>query len=275
MRFPISLASYSFHAMRAQKTIDVFGYLEATASRYRNGYADIWSGMLDSIEPAYIATVRREMDRRDLKLANLCVDGPCLWADDADRREANRKDMLAYIECANALGAATIRIDFGGRTGEMTEQGFDYIVARYREYCDRCHDLGMKIGPENHWGWDKRFENLKKVQDAVDHPAYGLLLHLNYQDYDDFDRQCQPVLSSVMHAHVPANSIAFVKDMLRQLGNAGYAGALSVEHHSGAHELERVEWQLGALRCLLAELADEDSAQPARPDYFHTDVYYR
>ncbi len=266
--FPISIASYSFHGMIYSGKMDVFNYLETIKSRYNVTYADIWTGILPTIEEDFIIKVREEMDRRDIILANLCVDGPHLWEPEPEKREEHRKLMLKYIRVAEILGARTVRIDFGGPEGDMSDEAFDYIVERYKEYCSICGDLGMKIGPENHWGYDRKIENLLKVWKAVDHPAYGHLLHFgNLENFmDDYEK----LLPIVMHTHVPADSIPYAKEVIRSLAESGYKGTLSVEHHSANLELERVEWQLASVRALCAELVQEGLDAPAKKDYFNT-----
>jgi len=266
--FPISIASYSFHRMVQDGTMDVFHYLEAIQSRYRVAYADIWSGILPDLEEDFLKKVRQEMDRRDIVLANLCVDGPHLWMPTAEEREHNRQWMLQYIKAAEILGARTIRIDFGGTEEDISDEVLDYLAVRYREYCNICGDLGMKIGPENHWGFDRKIENLVKVWKAVDHPAYGHLLH--FGNLKDFMNDMNALLPIVMHTHVAANSLPYAKEVIRRLAKAGYDGTLSIEHHTGNLELERVEWQLASVRGICAELLQEGLEEPAAADYFST-----
>jgi hypothetical protein len=61
----------------------------------------------------------------------------------------------------------------------------------------------------------------------------------------------------------------YTKDVIRRLANAGYEGAYSAEHHSGALECERVEWQIATVRGLIAELNAEGWDEPAKPSYFN------
>ena len=158
-----AVASYSFHGLLGEGKCDVFNYLNLLRYRYGVDYADIWTGFLPTLDDDFIGKVRAELDRKNLTLANLCVDGPHVWMDTAEARDAHKKQMLDYIKAASKLGAKTIRIDFGGTEGHtMPDEAFEYIVSTYREYCKICYDLGMKIGPENHWGWDRVPEYLKK-----------------------------------------------------------------------------------------------------------------
>lgn len=266
---PLCVASYSFHGLLDKGEIDVFSYLDLIASRYQVRYADIWSGFLPTLDEDYINKVRSSLDRNELTLANLCVDGPCLWEDDPEEREANRKKMHEYIRAAEKLGAKTIRIDFGGSNGHtMPPEAFDYIVRTYREYASVCGELGMKIGPENHWGWDAVPEYIESVRDAVDSPAYGHLYHFR-NFYDEPERGEALCISYAMHTHIHADSVPYAKEVIRKLAVSGYEGVYSVEHHSGIHEKERVAWQIATVRGLVAELDAEGYDKPAGISYFN------
>ena len=265
---PTCVASYSFHGMLGKGECDVFRYLDLLRFRYNVRYADIWTGFLPSADDGFITKVRCALDRNELTLANLCVDGPHVWMDDPDARAAHKEKMLEWIRAAEKLGAKTIRVDFGGTEGHtMPDEAFGYIADTYREYAHICGELGMKIGPENHWGWDRVPEYLEKVKAAVDSPAYGHLYHLR-NFYDEPERGEALCISYAMHTHVHANSMPYAKDVIRKLANAGYEGVYSVEHHSGALEAERVDWQLATVRGLIAELDSEGYAEPAKPSYF-------
>ena len=258
--------------MKADGRLDVFGYLELLYSRYRVGFADIWSGYLPTLDESFIKKIRAEMDRRGIELANLCVDGPHLWMDDPAEREQHHTLALEYIAAAKILNARTIRIDMGCHSNELSAEAFDYISRTYLEYAKICHDEGMRIGPENHWGASRVPANLKRVQEAVNHPGYGHLLH--FENFtEELELGYSTVIPVAMHTHVAANTIPVAKDIIRRLAAAGYQGTYSVEHHSGALELERVAWQLGSLRAILAELAQEGLEGPAKPDYFQS-IYH-
>ena len=265
---PTCVASYSFHGLLEKGECDVFRYLDMLRFRYHVRYADIWTGFLPSVDDGFIAKVREALDRNELTLANLCVDGPHVWVDDPDGRVEHRKKMLDIIYAASKLGARTIRVDFGGTDGHtMPPEAFEYIVKTYREYAALCGDLGMKIGPENHWGWDRVPEYLEAVKNAVDSPAYGHLYHLR-NFYDEPERGEALCISYAMHTHIHADSMPYAKDVIRRLYNEGYEGVYSVEHHSGRLEPERVDWQLATVRGLIAELNDEGFEDAAKPSFF-------
>ncbi len=260
----IAVASYSLHQMVYSGKLDVFGYLNMIKHDFRVDYADIWSGMLPTLEEGFIQKIREEMDRLGLKLANLCVDGPYVWHADPDTRAKHKAEMLEYIRAAKQLGAESVRIDFGGRDEEMTDEAMQYLIDTYKEYCELTGAFGCKIGPETHWGWDRVPEYIRKVRDGVNSPWYGILYHIdNLEDIEAGEDLC---IEHAMHTHIHAKAITTkAKDVICRLMKAGYTGAYSVEHHSGELEVLRTHWQLASLREILAEIELEgvDTKQKA------------
>ena len=248
----ISIASYAFHGLLAAGMMDVFGYLESVKYRYCLDAADIWNGMLASTEEDYLRKVRAAMDEKEMSLANLCVDGAHLWDPDQAERERLYQPAQANLRAAVILGARTVRIDMGGRELEMSAEQFDYTVMRYREYVRFGADHGFRVGTENHWGASRRWANQERVIRAVDHPHYGVLLHIgNWAETpDDYDRCVAPY---VMHTHVDARvTRECLAEKIAMLLDAGYAGYWGVEHHTGQHEYAEVAWQLAEVRRALA-----------------------
>ena len=249
----ISVASYAFHGLLAEGKIDVFGYLETVKHRYRVDVADIWNGMLASTDEGYLVKVREAMDEKEMTLVNLCVDGAHLWDPDPEKRQQLYETAQAYLRAAVILGAKTVRIDMGGHDREMSNEMFDYVVTRYKEYADFAADHGFRVGPESHWGTELYPENMHKVRSAVNSPAFGILLHIGHWEGvepAEGDRLAAPW---TMHTHVPANIVVTcLEDRMKILLDAGYEGYWGVEHHSGKNEYAEVEWQLAGVRRALS-----------------------
>ncbi|MEZ4860270.1 MAG: TIM barrel protein [Caldilineaceae bacterium] len=244
----IAIASYAFHGLLRAGQIDLFGYLESCRYRYGLRTADIWNGMLTSTDDNYLATVKRALEERELTLVNLCVDGPHIWEDDPAVREQHYQDALHFLHVAEVLGAQTLRIDAGVRADHFTDEQFDGIVTRFREYAERAHDSGYKVGPENHWGAEVIPANMVRICQAVDHPGFGVLLHFRG---NEGDAQMAPW---AMHTHI---SWEITEDSLHEsmstLRDAGYQGCWSVEHHTGQDEYAEVAVQLAKVRAELAK----------------------
>jgi sugar phosphate isomerase/epimerase len=243
----------------AEGKMDVFGYLETCKYRYHLDAADIWNGFLTSMEEGYLKKVREALDERELVLADLCADNVHIWEDDPATREKNRQYALANLKAAEVLGARFMRVDAGGRNPTWSNEQFDHIVSRYKEYAQWAHDHGFKVGAENHWGAEKVWSNLQKLYRAVDHPGFGLSIHVNgswagtQEEKDLADREVAPWVSHT-HLDFGLTTGPRLEEKLANLWNAGYTGYYSIEHHSGKDEYPEVAIQLARVRDALERL---------------------
>ena len=259
----ISVLSYSFRGLLNEGKMDVFGYLETCRYRYHLAAADIWSGFLPSTDEEVLRKVKEALDERELVLADLCVDGAHIWEPDPGERERNYQNALAYLKAADLLGARFMRVDAGSRADGWTEEEFDHIVMRYREYAQWAHDHGFKVGIENHWGPERVWSNLKRVYEAVDHPGFGVSCHIGGwagtpEEAAEADRLVAPWVS---HTHIAWNICQGpLMEKLRNLWDAGYEGYYSVEHHSAENEYSEVDIQLAKVRDALQRLRRTDNS---------------
>ncbi|MFP6721174.1 MAG: TIM barrel protein [Candidatus Poribacteria bacterium] len=253
----ISVLSYSFRGLLSQSKMDVFGYLETCKYRYHLDAVDIWSGFLLSLDEDYLGKVRSAIDERNLILADLCVDGVHIWEDDADMREQNYQNAIAYLKSADILGAKFVRIDAGGRNQSWSEEQLDFIVQRYREYAQQAQDRGFKVGIENHWGPETKWEDLKKVYEAVDHPGFGISCHIGgwHGTPDEIAEADKNIAPWVCHTHIDWNICQNqLTEKLTNLWDADYQGYYSIEHHSAVNEYAEVAIQLAQVRDVLSRL---------------------
>ena len=100
----ISIASYSFHGLLSEGTMDAFGYLETVRYRYGLATADIWNGLLASTSEEYVARVRGAIDQREMRVVNYHADGPHVWDDDPAVRAANR-DQARWASQSTTMAA--------------------------------------------------------------------------------------------------------------------------------------------------------------------------
>ena len=248
----ISIASYAFHGLLKTGEMDIFGYLESCKYRYGLHTADIWNGFLTSTEPDYLAKVREALDERELTLTNLCVDGAHIWEDDLAVREHNYQNALVHLKAAEILGAKTVRIDAGGKDEVFTDEQFDLVIQRYKEYARRAADAGFKVGPENHWGPERVSANMLRICREVNSPAFGELLHFTNWVGEDAERGDELIAPYVMHTHIAWNvSEGPLRAKLELLRKVGYQGAYSIEHHTGQNEYAEVAVQVARVRDVL------------------------
>jgi hypothetical protein len=261
----ISILSYSFLGQFQAGKMDVFGYLESCRFRYGLDAANIWNGMLTSMDEAYLKKVREALDERNLSLCVLTTDNTHVWDPDPAVRAKNRAAALANLNAARILGAEFMRLDAGGpasndRTSqaakEWSSEAFDGIVKAYREYAQYAADHGFKMGPENHWGPEGIWPNMQKLYTAVaPHPGFGLSVHISQwqgtqQEKDRADKESAPWLVAC-HMDNTTCSGPLVEKMT-QLRDAGYKGWYVVENHSnGQNEFFTTGVQVAQVRAVL------------------------
>jgi hypothetical protein len=230
MEMGISVITYAFHKMAAEGKIDLFGYLESCKYRYGLQTADIWDGFLVSLEEDYLRKVRDALDERELSLACLAVDGANLWDDDPERRKENNERAWSYLRAAEILGAQTVRMNSGGHRDylDWPPEQFDHILERWQEYAQRAEEGGYRVGPENHWGPETVPGSLKKLCQAVDRPAFGVLLHMARWKGPDAESGDEMLAPWVMHTHISAGldetSLPAKMALLRDRGYQGHWG---------------------------------------------------
>ncbi len=256
----ISIASFTFHGALTEGIFDIFTYLEACRYRYHLNTADIWNGLLGrdvevQLDEARLKKVRTAMDERGLVCVNYHADGCHPWEDTAEQRQHNRALAERHLRAAELLGACTVRIDTGGRDRHWTAEQFDFIADTFRAFAKRAGDGGYKVGPETHWGATNYPDNMLKLHAAIASPHYGILLHMGKDTWtspDDYDRALAPI---AIHTHVDQRTCQTrCEQAITALLDAGYTGALGIEHHSGKNELAEVEAQIGQARRALALL---------------------
>jgi sugar phosphate isomerase/epimerase len=249
----ISVAGFSVHGLLAEGKIDIFGYLESCRYRYDLRTADIWNGLLPTIEPEFLIKVRHGLEERELTLVNYHVDGVHLWEDNSEARERNYQGALAHLKAAALLGAKTVRIDTGGKVAPITSEQLDYLATRFREYCQFGQDHGFKVGPETHWGLSLTADNMESIARAVDHPAYGILLHIGHWEDGDPDAGDARLAPYTVHTHVDAEiTRTRLAEKIQLLLDAGYTGCWGVEHHSAKNEYAEIAVQLATVRRVFA-----------------------
>ena len=253
----ISILSYSFRGLLGEGKMDVFGYLESCKYRYNLSAADIWSGFFPTTDEEFLKKLKDGLDERDMVLADLCVDGSNVWEDNPDTREKNHQRAIEYLKVADMLKAKFVRIDAGSRNETWTNEQFDFIVNRYKEYSQFAYDHGFKMGLENHWGPERSWGNLKKVYEAVNHPGFGVSCHIggwagSPEEVAEADRLVAPW---VCHTHIAWNICSeSLMEKLKNLWDAGYQGYYSIEHHSAKNEYQNAAIQLAQVREVLERL---------------------
>ena len=258
--YKISVEGYSFHGLLKEGKMDIFHMLETIKYRYGVNAVGIWNGFFTSTDDEYIAKIKQALSDREMTLSNIAVDGANVWSDDENKREAQYKNALLYLDIAAKLGAKTVRIDWGVPREELAEAEEALIIKRFQEYSDIAKREGFLVLAENHAGAARNPHFMKRVYEAINHPAFGVLLHVGSW-YCDRDKGDEMILPYARHTHVMHRIVEqCLPETLRLFKKCGYKGYVGIEQHGGKNEYEVVGWQIAAVRRGIKELCDEQEA---------------
>jgi len=266
----ISIASFSFHGLKAAGMMDVFGYLESCRYRYDLCTADIWNGLISNdvefyLNDEFLKKLKTALDERELTLVNYHADGCHVWEDDPDKRAAHRELSLRHLHAAKVLGARTVRIDAGGKGKMWTPQQMDAIVKTFGEFCRIAGDAGFRVGPESHWGPELEPDNMEALAKAVNHPAFGVLIHLGRWGDAPSDEGDRRLAKWAMHTHVDQKTIETrLESAMKILLDAGYTGCWGVEQGDGRNEYAEIAVHLAAVKRAVSRLAAQGIGTASR-----------
>lgn len=282
----LSVGAFSFNNSRIEQKMDSYGYMKTVHEEYGLDTIDFWNAFFaDTSRPLWAVAnddtllgIKAALQERGLTLANIAVDTAQLWHPDEEVREALHQNALSYLHAAELLGARSVRLDAVTHGDEqMSDEACDYIVKRYTEYARRAAEGGYWIGPENHTGFALQADSLIRIAQAVDHPNFGILLHvgrwvdtiptpsnkrLNPEAIHALAREHDlSVLPWTKHIHIDARTIysddaaARIKPLL----DAGYDGYWAIEHNAPQDQREAISAALQQMRLHLEQCAGSDA----------------
>ncbi|BBI36589.1 sugar phosphate isomerase/epimerase family protein [Cohnella abietis] len=260
----ISIGGFSFFNTMKEGKMDTFGYLESSKYRYRLDTVDLWNGAFIGVrddifslpDEAYITKLREAIDEKEMKVVNIAVDGAHMWDEDPDKRKLLFNNAVAYLKISDTLGATSVRIDTGDKSSvPETEEQFEYTVKKFQELSQIAADLGLIVGPENHMGTAKNPHYLKKVAEAVNHPSFGILLHMGRWDVDE-EIGDSLVAPWVYHTHFDGKTVASSKaeELVKTLLDVGYDGYWGIEYNSPANQYLEMDWAIASVKRILTNL---------------------
>jgi sugar phosphate isomerase/epimerase len=271
----ISIASYSFHGLKAAGMMDVFGYLEACRYRYDLRTADIWNGLISDdpefyLNECFLKQLKSAMVDRGMALVNYHVDAVHVWEDDAAKRKAHRDLAMRHLQAAEYLGAKTVRIDAGGKGTVWSNEQWDVIIDTFKDYCRFARNAGFKLGPETHWGPELVPDNMERLAKSVDSPAFGILMHIGHWEGATSEEGDKRMAKYAIHTHVDQKTTETrLESAMKILLDAGYTGCWGVEHHTGKNEYNEVAVQLATVRRAVSRFEAQGIGATARSGRNH------
>ncbi|MGH9345075.1 MAG: sugar phosphate isomerase/epimerase family protein [Terriglobia bacterium] len=132
------------------RTMTVFDWIEMAADLPVDGL-EMYSGFLESLEPAYLESVRKAIERRGLVMPMLCCS-PDFTSPDAAERRRQIEIEKKMIDATAALGGGFCRALSGQRRPEvLREQGVQWVAESLEELTGYAAQTNVVLALENHY----------------------------------------------------------------------------------------------------------------------------
>jgi sugar phosphate isomerase/epimerase len=124
---------------------------------------EFWSNHFESLDPAYLGEVRRNIDAAKAKLINVQVDASYdLASTDEEVRQRSLDTVRKWIDAAALLRSRAVRIN-PGKTGGSIEQS----IASMKEVNRYCISKRLPLLTENHFGLEMDPDVHLRIRDAA------------------------------------------------------------------------------------------------------------
>ncbi len=249
-----SFCSFSFNRLLAAGKQDIFKYIEDSKALgacrldpWNSHLAPIRAGDdviraggvraeagLTGREKDYLKEVCEAAGSVGLPWGTIACDGAHIYEEDEAARKVNRLLAYRYIDVAEFLGAAQVRIDAGGPE-DMPDAVFRIIAEGYEDVIGRAAERGIEVLTENHWGPTKNPDNVVKLMENIQ--GLGLLFDTNNWVRDRREEAWERCAGYASATHIktfvfdengwePSVDLKKAVDILRE---AGYDGVWGIE----------------------------------------------
>ncbi|HBQ63765.1 MAG TPA: hypothetical protein DD727_02340 [Clostridiales bacterium] len=214
-----------------------------------------YAGIEPRVEAGHIHGIELDMPAEKIQeVRDLCMEAgveiaclatSCVLAD-PEKAGPQIERTASYLRLGGQIGARTLRIFGGGFPKEVTrEQAMETLIASLRTLAPEAAEHGPLLCLETHDSW-RDARDVKKVMEAVDHPAVGVnwdIMHPvngNFQTVEEAYLLLKPWIRHV-HVHdggIREGKLQFLpigtgdvdhRTAIRLLKADGYAGYLSGE----------------------------------------------
>jgi sugar phosphate isomerase/epimerase len=259
----LSISMWSVVSAVREGRVDLSGFVEFAARQQENGARGV--ELLDyfwSDPTAEMTRVKQQIADTGLELAVYSI-GNDFFQPEREVREKQLADLKTGVEVADQLDVRTMRVFSGNaKPGYSFDDGFAWIVDGLAAGARYAESYGVTLALENHGLMAGRSNQVRRVIEAVGSPALranidtGNFLLVNQNPTEaaqelavlaalvhlkDF-RRAQP--DEAAHVYTALDGTPFTGAVVGQgevdlaaiikiLGDAGYAGWLSLEYEGG------------------------------------------
>jgi L-ribulose-5-phosphate 3-epimerase len=202
---PIAVSTYSFWRFKEDSKLTIDQCIDEAA---RMGFdaVEILHMQMESVEPAYLQSLKRRAFVNGVSLCGLSTHQGFLSPDETERRK-NIDHTIHTIELAYALGIPTIRVNTGrwgtskdfdelmanrgiepNLEGYTDDDGFKWVIDAFEQCLPAAEKCGVTLGLENHWGLGRTPEGVLRIVDAIDSQWLQCTLDTGNFLEDPYDR---------------------------------------------------------------------------------------
>lgn len=132
------------------RTMTVFDWIDMAADLPVDGL-EMYSGFLESLDPAYLERVRGAIEKRHLEMPMLCCS-PDFTSPDATERKSQIETEKKMIDATAALGGRYCRVLSGQRRPEVSRtQGVQWVAECLEELVAYAAQKDVVLALENHY----------------------------------------------------------------------------------------------------------------------------
>jgi sugar phosphate isomerase/epimerase len=259
-RIKLALSTYSYWHFE-EKKFPVETVIERAAELGVEG-VDVLHRQMDMKENAPFDAAGRAYCRKLKRLAfRNGLDVVCLSthqnfvSPDPKVRQAQVNHTLKCLEIADALGAASIRINAGRWNtipdfdefmkkrgleppiaGRTEDEAFEWSIECLGKCLQRAEELGVVLALENHWGLSRSPEGLNRLLTPFNSPFIGALMDTGNFLEDPYDelKAIAPRTVFVQAKTYLGGGVWYTLDLdypaiAQILADAGYSGYVSLE----------------------------------------------
>ena len=249
----LALSTWSLHRhlprggkQPAEPPITLLDFIRIARERYDFGQVELCQVHFESRQHGYLDKIKRTLSQYGVRAINMPIDVGNISALDADRRAADIRTILQWIDVAAYIGIPAVRVN-SGRQPEGQED-LRVTIESYRTLVSYGKMVNAKILMENHGGISADPANIVKIVNGVNSNWFRLS-----PDFGNFEEnvrysglQTMLPFAALVHAKTldfdeRGNQTAFDFDLCMQLiARSGFQGPLSVEYEGEADQYEGI-----------------------------------
>jgi sugar phosphate isomerase/epimerase len=235
----LSVSTYPFRSVIKKDGMTLQEFAATVVDKFGVYGIEPWSRHFDSIEPAYIASLRESFAKAKLQVVNIPCDVRVRPLGTPEEREAAQTTWRQWVDAAVLLGSPSIRIHVQpAKTGDYVPMAAEVL----KQISDYSAQKGLVLNLENDAPNTEAPERILEVLQAVNSPWVRSLPDFcnSMQIHDDQDynakalSQLFPLAYNISHVKdveiVGGKSLTVDVDRIFKIANeAGYKGFFSME----------------------------------------------